>query len=62
MLRMIATPKEILRSLVKHMSDLWRGIVSRKSHVSKLKQWMRKHSKKNNKKKLKKKKKLSFFK
>ena len=28
------------------VSDLWRGIVSRKSHVSELKNWMPKHSKK----------------
>ena len=35
------------------MSDLWRGMVSRKSHVSELKNWMPMHSKKskNNKKK-----------
>ena len=28
------------------MRDLWRGIVSGKSHVSELKNWMPKHSKK----------------
>ena len=28
------------------VGDLWRGMVSRKSHVSKIKNWMPKHSKK----------------
>ena len=32
------------------MSDLWRGRVSCKSHVSELKNWMPKHSKNKNKK------------
>ena len=31
------------------VSDLWRGIVSGKSQVSKLKNWMSKHSKKKKK-------------
>ena len=31
------------------VSDLWHGIVSRKSHVSELKNWMPKHSKKKKK-------------
>ena len=32
------------------MSDLWRGMASRKSHVSELKNWMPKHSQKKKKK------------
>ena len=31
-------------SLGMSVSDLWRGMVSRKSHVSKLKNWMPMHS------------------
>ena len=31
------------------MSDLWRGMASRKSHVSELKNWMPMHSKKKKK-------------
>ena len=38
-------------SLGKSVSDLWRGIVSRKSHVSELKNWMPEHSKRKKKKK-----------
>ena len=33
-------------SLDKSVSDLWGGIVSHESHVSELKNWMRKQSKK----------------
>ena len=33
------------------VSDLWRGMASRKSHVSELKNWMPMHSKKKKKKK-----------
>ena len=35
----------------KSVSDLWRGIVSRKSHVNELKNWMPEHSQKKKKKK-----------
>ena len=37
----------------KSVSDLWRGMTSRKSHVSELKNWMPKHSQKKKKKRKK---------
>ena len=37
---------------MKRVSDLWRGMTSRKSHVSELKNWMPMHSKKKKKKKM----------
>ena len=50
MLRMIVTPREILcfprYGVSVSVSDLWRGMASRKSHVSELKNWMPMHSKK----------------
>ena len=53
MLRMIVIPREILcfprYGVSVSVSDLWRGMASRKSHVSELKNWMPMHSK--NKKK-----------
>ena len=45
MLRIIVTPRESL-CFPRCVGDLWRGMVSRKSHVSELKNWMPKHSKK----------------
>ena len=44
MLRMIVTPREIL--CFSRVGDLWHGIISCKSQVSELKNWMPKHSKK----------------
>ena len=43
---MIETPREIFASLGMSVGDPWRSIMSRKLHVSELKNWMPKHSKK----------------
>ena len=45
MLRLIVTPRECSASLGMSVSDFWRGMMSRKSHVSELKNWMPMHSK-----------------
>ena len=45
-LELIVTPRECSASLGMSVSDLWRGMASRKSHVSELKNWMPMHSKK----------------
>ena len=46
MLKMPITPRETSASLGMSAGDLWCGMVSRKSHVSELKNWMSRHSKK----------------
>ena len=46
MLRMIITPGKSSASLGMSVSDPWRDMVSCKSQVSKLKNWIPKHSKK----------------
>ena len=40
MLKMLVFSGEISASLGMSVSDLWRGMASRKSHVSELKNWM----------------------
>ena len=44
MLKIPITLEKSSAFLGKSVSDLWRGMVSRKSHVSELKSWMPKHS------------------
>ena len=44
-LELIVTPRECSASLGMSVSDLWRGMASRKSYVSELKNWMPMHSK-----------------
>ena len=44
-LKCLSSLEKSSASLGKSVSDLWRGIVSGKSHVSELKNWMSEHSK-----------------